>query len=91
MTARNIVGAEVVLREDLSILCSEEFILRSKASATQSSLLLIGALLQTLLYKSMLSVGALVLLTNCDIASAERLKDALFEIFPEIDFIEIND
>ena len=35
--------------------------------------------------------GILVLLTMCDMASAEQLRDALFEIFPMVDYIEIQD
>lgn len=45
----------------------------------------------TLLRKTMLPAGVLALLTDCDVASAKLLCDALFEIFPEIDYIEICD
>jgi hypothetical protein len=33
--------------------------------------------------------GILTLLVNCPVESAEALRDALFEIFPNIDYIEI--
>ena len=35
--------------------------------------------------------GILILLTMCDMASAEQLRDALFEIFPMVDYIEIQE
>ena len=43
----------------------------------------------TLCYKSQTHTDTLALLTSCDIESAERLRDALFEIFPAVDYIEI--
>jgi hypothetical protein len=43
-----------------------------------------------LLYKSLLPTGILTLLTSCDIAAAEQLKNTLFEIFTDIDYIEIE-
>ena len=42
-----------------------------------------------LLYKSLLPTGILTMLTSCDIAAAEQLKGALFEIFTDVDYIEI--
>lgn len=42
-----------------------------------------------LLYKSLLPTGILTLLTSCDIAAAELLKSAIFEIFTDVDYIEI--
>lgn len=42
-----------------------------------------------LLYKSLLPTGILTLLTSCDLTSAELLRDAIFEIFPAVDYIEI--
>ena len=44
-----------------------------------------------LLYKSQIPTGILVLLMSCDIASAEQLRDAIFEIFPTVDYIEIEE
>lgn len=43
----------------------------------------------TLLYKAQIPAQILVLLASCDMASAEQLRDALFEIFPDVDYIEI--
>jgi hypothetical protein len=43
----------------------------------------------TLCYKSQTHTDTLALLASCDIESAERLRDALFEIFPAVDYIEI--
>ena len=43
----------------------------------------------TLEIMEMKHTRVLALLAFCDIESAERLRDALFEIFPAVDYIEI--
>ena len=42
-----------------------------------------------ILEATMIHADLLALLVDCKVASAEALRDALFEIFPNIDYIEI--
>ena len=43
-----------------------------------------------ILQSAMMPCDTLALLVDCDVASAEALRDALFAIFPEIGYIEIE-
>ena len=42
-----------------------------------------------ILEATMIHADLLALLVDCQVESAEALRDALFEIFPNIDYIEI--
>ena len=42
-----------------------------------------------ILEATMIHADLLALLVDCQVASAEALRDALFEIYPNIDYIEI--
>ena len=42
-----------------------------------------------ILEATMIHTDLLALLVDCSVESAEALRDALFEIFPNIDYIEI--
>ena len=94
-----VYGSEEVLRgieqllERVADMCNTSKRNRDEVTIPLSALLrvMVGDATSegALLYKSLLPTGILTLLTSCDIAAAEQLKDALFEIFTDIDYIEI--
>ena len=94
-----VYGSEEVLRgieqllERVADMCNTSKRNRDEVNIPLSALLrvMVGDATSegALLYKSLLPTGILTLLTSCDIAAAEQLKDALFEIFTDIDYIEI--
>ena len=94
-----VYGSEEVLRgieqllERVADMCNTSKRNRDEVNIPLSALLrvMVGDATSegALLYKSLLPTGILTLLTSCDIAAAEQLKDALFEIFTDIDYREI--
>ena len=94
-----VYGSEEVLRsieqllERVADMCNTSKRNRDEVNILLSALLrvMVGDATSegVLLYKSLLPTGILTLLTSCDIAAAEQLKGALFEIFTDIDYIEI--
>ena len=94
-----VYGSEEVLRsieqllERVADMCNTSKRNRDEVNILLSALLrvMVGDATSegVLLYKSLLPTGILTLLTSCDIAAAEQLKGALFEIFTDVDYIEI--